>query len=617
MKIRTSTLVALAALTILCATIAKADPPLCLVPYNPDGASTIGYATATTALCTQYQKPGDATKTLMTFTCGGPYTIVLLLDQKNEAAPVQPGVLQFKLKASDSLSLNESSEDRCDARAPGWNWKLGDPKANLYFDDAAAGGIDPATGKTDLEKCPTVAGGKIISAGLQTSAVPAWSSPHPENALYKFTFDGSISTLAEGATATFDFNAAPYMTDFDLNDITLVPMNSEITCKAASYIVKVPSGSVTAGGGTPTCAGDPPAGTSTGITVSFTKPTQCVLNGSDVACPATCTPGVRVEMVTPTPGIVSNYQTGSSVTDSTARTTGTAVKYKVTGICTNGSGGAGSGAAESAAVESNSYTPACGETPTITASTVTINGVSLESITDTNCGSLQIMEGSAAVISGTIVDGDSDKTKEKVTLAYGNSDSDPAFPGDTAVTANPTTAGVFSISVPGDAVKAETDLYIAVWATDETMTSVGAAYPSTYKGGVSTAKMIPGICIKKGSALEFAEKPYPNQMPFRSAGQILHIGFKTNEQANVTMRIYSPDGNLVRQIENSSSDPFTTTGINSCKWDTGCSWDGTNYLGGSNYVANGMYIVNFYAIGTGSNFAGQIIDYTKGIVVMK
>jgi hypothetical protein len=151
------------------------------------------------------------------------------------------------------------------------------------------------------------------------------------------------------------------------------------------------------------------------------------------------------------------------------------------------------------------------------------------------------------------------------------------------------------------------------------MTTAQANFPSAWDGATTEGLTpIDGDTIKKGTHLAFTtgKEPYPNQMPFRAGpNQRLLIDFAFNEIALITMRIYSVDGTLIRQIDSSTETPANTDNV--CNWEKGCSWDGTTYLGGTNFAANGLYIVNLYAIGTGAAFGGQTINYTKGIVVMK
>jgi len=132
--------------------------------------------------------------------------------------------------------------------------------------------------------------------------------------------------------------------------------------------------------------------------------------------------------------------------------------------------------------------------------------------------------------------------------------------------------------------------------------------------------------VIEATSFEFMDSPYPNQFPFRaSTDSVLKIFFRLSTEAEVTMRIYSLDGLLVRQIESSGdqvqetpNEECTGDECNFCNYDTGCQWDGTTYRGGNDLVTNGMYIVNIHAIAkSNSLFPGATLDYTKGIVVMK
>lgn len=127
-----------------------------------------------------------------------------------------------------------------------------------------------------------------------------------------------------------------------------------------------------------------------------------------------------------------------------------------------------------------------------------------------------------------------------------------------------------------------------------------------------------------------SKDPYPSQFPYQAGSQVLRIYFQVNDTANVSARIYMLDGTLIRHLDSNnamgiSSDNidcsvsecnFCNDGSSKQQDDSGCIWDGTNYQGGNHTVANGMYIVNIHAVCT-DKFSGGVIDFTKGIVVMK
>jgi hypothetical protein len=248
---------------------------------------------------------------------------------------------------------------------------------------------------------------------------------------------------------------------------------------------------------------------------------------------------------------------------------------------------------------------ACGSLPQIASAAV--EGVSF-------------LQGQPITIKGTVTDDDTAKDgasalPTSVTLYY-MSGSDTEWKTVTGTVTASGTTGSFTIQIPGEAVNEKQDIKWAVGVTDVTL-GVAVDYPAGAVADDTLASSIDGNGILVGTALDFVQgkSPYPNQMPFRAGGnQRLVIGFKVNEIAAVTMRLYTPQGTLIRQIENSTSDPQDANNV--CNWEKGCSWDGTTYKG-TQLASNGLYIVNIYAVGTGANFGNQTINYTKGIVVMK
>lgn len=395
--------------------------------------------------------------------------------------------------------------------------------------------------------------------------------------------------------------------------VQAVPQEKGDGFREANYIM-MPSPTGVSASSTPNAGCSPSSGTAN-VTVSYTMSPYVQLNGVSVLPPAGCTPGVTLDVSSPpgSAGRIASYISGrTSITDPTPRAIGTQFTYTLTGVCTNGSGSAGVGVADSTPFTVN-ITPSCvcGAAPVFTG--VMINNVSADSITADNLGGLSLLEGAAATISGIIVDNDSNKASMTVVLEYGNADSSPEFPGYSQITARPSSSGAFLISIPADAVKAETDLYWALSASDTSAACGRANYPTTYAGTKNTAAVIPGNGIKKGHCLCWSGPPYPSQMPFRAGnGEVLHIRFILPEEANVVMTLYAMDGRLVRQITSSAGDPESVANI--CAWDAGCSWDGTTMDGPGSYVPNGLYIMNLSA----QTSNGELYDdYTKGIVVMK
>jgi len=185
--------------------------------------------------------------------------------------------------------------------------------------------------------------------------------------------------------------------------------------------------------------------------------------------------------------------------------------------------------------------------------------------------------------------------------------------------------GEFEAEIDGDFVISNTDIYYGVIVRDAN--NIEGSYPQTFDKDdvVGTAGTISGDDIIIDVVFKFIDghEPYPNQFPFRAGGeQILKIWFQLNDTAEVTSRIYSLDGMLIRHLDDSTESLDSCSNdepdsCNLCNYEEGCVWDGTTYEGGTHFVSNGLYIVNIHAFCTGDLFPGSTVDHTKGIVVMK
>lgn len=224
-------------------------------------------------------------------------------------------------------------------------------------------------------------------------------------------------------------------------------------------------------------------------------------------------------------------------------------------------------------------------------------------------------------------------TNDNGVTVYNTKDDSSDIPACT-LTSTSTTVGTIKCTIPGKIDKAafvneDVDyIYFGVIVQDDK--GLSGEYPVNFDGtDLTQGNYVDGDNIIVGTSFGFVplNEPYPNQFPYQaSANMPLRIYFQYNEEAHVILRIYSMDGMLVRQIDNSSQPIITEQNqdvdcsgedCNRCHYGTGCLWDGTTYEGGNNLVANGMYIFNLHATSQGDNFKGATHNYTKGIVVMK
>jgi hypothetical protein len=457
---------------------------------------------------------------------------------------------------------------------------------------------------------PYAFGGKANISG------DLWPAGNPNFILMSVSF-GTFS-IAEGATGTvshFTSSAAkmPKVLDPGSSEIHTSLDNADVICTAPPFFVKQPT-AISMTQDNINCGGDPITGTCD-VDVTVTVPAMASGcedgTGATVSCSTALPDGpgctartVTVTRTVPSAGAVGTADCGSgttcTITDAgqSISSTPTAFNYSAVANCTGGA------ALAKSAFAGTAKNFACGEVPEITASVTTTSP----------------LQGMSIKIQGTVTDGDTatdgaSALPTSVTLYYVSGTG--AVKTVTASVTVSGTSGSFQVEIPGTDVVENQNIYWGVGTTDSTM-GIEVYSPATFDktDPTTTGTAIDGTTIKVGTALEFAPGwlPFPNQMPFRAGGnQRLVIGFKINETA-VTMRIYTTDGNLIRQIENSSTDPETANNV--CNWEKGCSWDGTTYTG-KQLASNGLYIINIYAIGTGSNFANQTINYTKGIVVMK
>ena len=559
--------------------------PVCILKHD---SSDISSGTP----CTTAKNAHDGTNTLVNFDSGctgGTYSVNVVFEQESGAAET---LVSFQ--TSVEYDSSELVTPTCTV----------DPED--YFSDELVSPECPATYETT----------RTYVYGAQANMFgDNWPDGDPNFRLMQIDF-ASLG-ITEGATGTLEFfgevpSQVTRVTNADetINDEN---MNAEVICSTPPKKVKAPTGvSVTS---TPQSGCTPTSGTAD-VTISYTAPTKVIDMGTSAeeTPPSGCAIGVKVNETSPTSAVISSGTTASSVSTTCTIDGGTTTySYEVIGTCTGG------GANDSDAVAATlSGGCVCGEKPVITS--VKVNGVDYSS-DPKNYG---VFQGSDITFTGTVTDADTTLTELEATLYYETAASASRSRGlaaATEVTADVDSSGGFTLKLPGSAVSEDAAIYWAVGVEDPVLkTSVYKPDDADPTSLDTTGSSIPTTAIQVGTYLWFAQgkEPYPNQYPFRAGGQRLVVGFQINEASAVTMRIYSPDGTLVRQIEDSTQDPESNDNV--CNYAKGCSWDGTTYLGGNNYVANGLYIVNIYAIGKGgdgTSFGGQTINYTKGIVVMK
>lgn len=263
-------------------------------------------------------------------------------------------------------------------------------------------------------------------------------------------------------------------------------------------------------------------------------------------------------------------------------------------------------------------------------------------INDTDINSVTTIKpsiSSAITVEGTITDDLADYDGLTVIAYVGCTTACPGGGGTFAapqeiVICSPTTtacSSTFSGSIPAtvfafDDADSAQDMRIAVEVQVDG--SPLAALPSAFTGTLDcvgcTNAEIQAENWQFSDHLVFKsdENPYPSALPFMPTIQnALCLNFELIDDAAVVLRIYNPDGTLMRILEDkpdSGQDDCDELENNTCNWKVGCKWDGTSYLSSGDFVANGLYILHLYAVGTAdSNYSGNIVEMTRGIVVMK
>ncbi len=419
----------------------------------------------------------------------------------------------------------------------------------------------------------------------------------------------NIYASEQTAAYTFAFESFSNLYDDAYCEMLTEACGCAVQHKGISTIINISStpcfvrqptlGALSCAGRAGVCSSDTD-GTPADVSLAFTLPTGCVttLGGTTAFTPCN---DIRVD-VTPTSGGAAVPKTSSPYTQEVTLND-TYVSYNVVGASSN--------CISSNPVSTSSVKCRCGDPPVVTMQTlrppfVENGAINVKfNVTDPESGGITQLKFYYTNDSGT------------PTLTQLNLISMLLPNGDVTAT------------IPGTAVKSGTDIFFAVVA--QSSGGLETSYPSEFDPSdpssiyLSATGKINGSDIIKGTRFDFVEgnHPYPSSFPFRAGGNmVLKVFFQLNDTADVSARIYSLDGRLIRHLDNSTAslDACSVSSphlCNMCYWQEGCVWDGTTYEGGENFVANGMYIFNIYANCTGQNFGGSTLDYTKGIVVMK
>lgn len=451
--------------------------------------------------------------------------------------------------------------------------------------------------------------------------------------LYDLTFEETgaaptdVGVVVGGSDTCGIFSGAEKCTDYSvtLQDI----MTSKLSITTPPCFIGAPTtASVTCVGNAASClanASDMSLATAD-VTLSYTVSTQSCYETS--TCDTASTTGSCAGVTSANMGVnftdldgttaLTNQQSGT-YSDTTTVGNGTnKPSYTLTGVHTTNGCNTCSGTKGTKTVTAATAC-ACGDAPEI-ALTSTIDRT--------------FYEGSDIKITYSITfDSDVDPTSSIIKFYYTDDATQNAVEYTVTVATEMSVSGsvgTLTVSIPKTYVTEDVDILFGLIVQDEI--GLTGTYPTDFavssgKIASTTSSTILGSNIKAATAFAFdtGYEPYPNQFPFipaENGNNLLQIQFTLNAQSSVTMRIYTMDGRLVRQIDNSSTEigtACTDENCNICQWETGCQWDGTDYQGGNNLVGNGMYIVNIHAVAIGddNDFRGEVVDYTKGIVVMR
>lgn len=471
-------------------------------------------------------------------------------------------------------------------------------------------------------------------------------------------------TYADAETYTFEFNIAlPVHTDIlswnddDQEDCKVlvtqckgdggIMANKQLAFKTKVTFTQPPCYTGKPGTATLTCPGQPGCTQTTGpaiSTLNFTLPstvspkTGCYeSDGTTVHTPCD---GLKVEFVPPVAGgaAVTKDQSQNPFTENTTidgtPTVGPVTIIGVSTSCADSDLGAGTNLGSVIAALANCQ---CGAAPVVSLSKPTEDQLPNTKYAENSNISLEFTVTLDPALS-------SPDDVEEIVFYYTND------PGATSLqTYNPlpslNSSGKFTAIIDKASVVEDAPIWFGVILRDSNQQY--GYYPPTLELSVPPVVAdlidpvtggfeIEGDQIFAGTQCDFvvrsddSKAPYPSQFPYQAGSQVLRIYFQVNDTASVSARIYMLDGTLIRHLDSNNamgiSQDNIDCSVSECNFcndgsgkqqdDSGCIWDGTNYQGGNHTVANGMYIVNIHAVCT-DKFSGGVIDFTKGIVVMK
>lgn len=400
------------------------------------------------------------------------------------------------------------------------------------------------------------------------------------------------------------------------------------------YIGAPASASVTCAGNSSACGTDPNNAAAT-VTLTYTNPATCYLTP---ACDTASTTGACASMdygvtFNNLAGAAQPAESDGTFTETSNTNVSAPASYTLAGVSlTNKCLPSTSCTTPKTKVATAASKCSCGASPVI-------SSTSASQFTATYVYNNPIS------LSFKVQDSDTAMSGLSVTYYYANSLTE--IPGTKTesgaraigggVAAKINANGTFTVTIPKEYVKVGVPIYLGIIASETTPMASPGVYPPGFAlendGTFAAAEtaVISGDTIIEATSFAFSSDPYPNRFPFvadnDSANKLFKIFFSLNAPSHVSMRIYTLDGRLVRQIDNDTKKiPWDSSSgdcadepstCNRCNYESGCQWDGTDYRGGNSVVGSGMYIVNIHAVANGDLFTGATIDYTKGVVVMK
>lgn len=463
----------------------------------------------------------------------------------------------------------------------------------------------------------------IVTARIEFKAIPTSASVGTIYDLVFDTGDASNGTYVQTSDLCNVFGAV--CTD---SGGTNFPQQATMTTRLT--VDEIPCFTGKPGAATLTCKGTPPAcSTSAGdvvATLQYTLPSTC---WKDDAASSLCSNYGITFTDTALGGTITRHASDANpytytITNGVGQNLSAVVIDGISDGCNSSSSYSSS---NGGTATTNAASCTCGEVPKIT-----LNPESFLTGTFIQSGPISVP---FIVTLDSSLSLPSDIPSGGLTLYYTNNSAASSYQ-TLDIRSTLQSSGVFTATIPGDYVVADTPIYFCVIARDSN--TAEGKYPETcditsVSTLVSTAAVVPGENIIAGTRFWFipGQEPYPNQFPFQPTEDVpLRIFFTLNDTpVNVTAQIYSLDGTLIRHLDYDATNSFTAcTPSNSSKcnmctqagsdnYQKGCIWDGTTYEGGNHFVANGMYIINIHAVSNGSAFRGSSFDYTKGLVVMK